>query len=208
MTSPTPIYNLHAPFSASSSASSSTASPSDQPPLTAAQLIGTWHVTHSTLPMWRKNRNISITYTPLPAAPGSPDRLNDLVNYQSLTSSKVQTMKGVDTLSSDGGGSVWNWRGKGILMLVGSQWEILGWGEEEEADATGRKNVWAVTYFSKTLFTPAGIDFYSRDARGLQEATMQGLREALGKLQDQNITRLVKELFDVKRDAEQGVQST
>jgi hypothetical protein len=49
-------------------------------------LQGTWHVTHSTLPIWKSKRNVKITYTALATStPGvaaeQTDRLDDVVSY-------------------------------------------------------------------------------------------------------------------------------
>jgi hypothetical protein len=46
-------------------------------------LEGTWSVTHSTLPMWRKAKNVRITYKVLPPAnPGGEVCLDDLVENE------------------------------------------------------------------------------------------------------------------------------
>ena len=73
---------------------------------------GTWHVTHSTLPMWRNNRNVKITYTQLPPSASGQICLDDKVEYQSLKSEKLKTVAGIDTPAL---GAAWNWRGKGWL---------------------------------------------------------------------------------------------
>jgi hypothetical protein len=155
-------------------------------------LLGTWHVTHSTLPIWKKARNVSITYTPLAS---SPEKLDDLVTYQSLTGDKLKTVSGTDAPAGSG---AWNWRGNGWLMIVSSHWEVLGWGEEEESDGEGCK--WVVTYFAKTLFTPAGIDIYSRRKEGLKEGTLQAVKQALGKVDAEVVKGLVGSIFEVKSD--------
>jgi len=166
-------------------------------------LQGKWHVTHSTLPMWKSKRNVSITYTPLPASDPSisadqgTDRLDDLVSYQSLDSDKVQTVRGVDK-ASGGSRDAWDWRGKGWLMIASSHWEILGWGEEVIAAEGDARNAWVVTYFAKTLFTPAGIDLYSRSQRGLQPDTVEKIKDALAEIE--GLSSLASEVFAVKTD--------
>lgn len=79
-------------------------------------------------------------------------------------------------------------------MIASSHWEVLGYGDLEEGQQ------WAVTYFAKTLFTPAGIDVYSRMKEGLSEAVMVGIKEALAAVEHAGVTSLVGELFEVKRD--------
>jgi hypothetical protein len=162
-------------------------------------LTESWHVTHSSLPMWKSKRNVQIRYTPLPPSsasvpPDSTDRLNDVVTYQSLSSTKLQTIGGVDTASGEGRGE-WDWRGKGWLKIASSHWEVLGWGEEE---ATGNK--WVVTCFAKTLFTPAGVDLYSRDNSGLEMETVVAIKKALTEVDDQDIRKMAGDLFEVKID--------
>ncbi|EJD39452.1 hypothetical protein AURDEDRAFT_116134 [Auricularia subglabra TFB-10046 SS5] len=154
-------------------------------------LAGTWHVTHSTLPMWRSKRNVRITYTILP---GAPPRLDDLVEYQSLTSNGVKIVRGIDTASARGG-AAWDWRGKGWLAIASSRWEVLGHGEEGEE---GRQ--WVVTYFAKTLFTPAGIDLYSRHPGGLRAETVDAVKAALAGIADEEIQMLAQGLFEVRMD--------
>ncbi len=64
---------------------------------------------------------------------------------------------GIDT--PDGLGA-WRWRGKGLLKIASSRWEILGWGERN-----GEK--WVVTWFAPSLFTPMGIDLYCDRKEGM-----------------------------------------
>ncbi|KAK4624734.1 hypothetical protein CLAFUW4_05356 [Fulvia fulva] len=161
----------------------------------------TWHVTHSSLPMWRSKRNVRIQYTLL--EPSSPeiiktntDRLDDLVTYQSLTGAKVSTVKGVDKTSGSGNRrGEWDWRGKGWLKIAGSHWEILGWGEEEH-----NGNKWMVTMFVKTMFTPAGLDVYSKAREGLNAKTLADIKAALSKVEDGDVQKMVVELFEITSD--------
>ncbi|KAK5136674.1 hypothetical protein LTR08_002327 [Meristemomyces frigidus] len=160
-----------------------------------------WHVTHSTLPMWKNKRNVRIQYTPLEPSSASilkenTDRLDDLVTYQSVKSEKVQTVKGIDTCASQGDvRGEWDWRGKGWLKIASSHWEVMGWGEESN---TGNK--WVVTEFAKTLFTPAGIDIYSKDRRGLTQETLKGIKLALTEVNDDNVKKMAGQLFEVTVD--------
>ncbi|KAL6716805.1 hypothetical protein ACLMJK_004717 [Lecanora helva] len=167
-------------------------------PPAPAWLKGTWHVTHSTLPMWKSKRNVTITYEPLP--PSSPsiaqdetDKFESTVAYQTLSSEKVKTVKGTETSSGKDTGA-YDWRGKGWLIIASSHWEVLGYGELEG------EQQWAVTYFAKTLFTPAGIDIYSRTKEGLPEAALDGIKTALAAIDHEGIRNLTKDLFVVKRE--------
>ncbi|KAL8854948.1 MAG: hypothetical protein Q9221_000144 [Calogaya cf. arnoldii] len=162
-------------------------------------LSGTWHVTHSTLPMWKSKRNVSITYTPLPA-PSS--QIDDLVKYQTLTSDKEKTIEGIDTPSQGAKGGEWDWRGKGWLKIASSHWEVLGWGDlHPNLQGEGEQgNQWVVTYFAKTLFTPAGVDVYSRRKEGVGREVVEKIKEDLGGSGDEAVKRLAGEVFEVVRD--------
>ncbi|KAL8732081.1 MAG: hypothetical protein Q9166_003035 [cf. Caloplaca sp. 2 TL-2023] len=174
--------------------------PSSFTPPTPAWLSGTWHVTHSTLPMWKSKRNVSITYTPLPSSsPTSLPQLNDLVNYQTLSSPKQKTVEGIDTPSPGAKGGEWDWRGKGMLKIASSHWEVLGWGDLPPADGEG-DNQWAVTYFAKTLFTPAGIDVYSRREDGVGEDVVGKIKEELAGSGDEAVRKLADKIFEVMRN--------
>src|SRR5579862_6742570 len=152
-------------------------------------LEGTWHVTHSTLPMWKTKKNVRITYKSLPLRSGTilsgTYRLDDLVSYQDPSSGKINTVHGIDTSSGSGDTDAWDWRGTGLLFLLTSHWEILGWGDGYVNGGDGGSDSllikkeynplpvpeihvdWVVTYFAETFFTPAGIDIYSRSEKGL-----------------------------------------
>lgn len=175
---------LRAP--STSSASSSTFEPPD-----LSWLQGTWHVTHATLPMWKSKRNVKITYKKLS---DTPTKIDDLVEYQPLSSNKQKSVHGVDTASPAVKGA-WDWRGKGWLKIASSHWEVLGYGTHEGRD-------WAVTYFAKTLFTPAGIDVYSRQKGGLSEDTLAGIKASLADIDDVNVKKLATEIFEVRHDKE------
>lgn len=165
-------------------------------------LTETWHVTHSTLPMWKSKRNVRIKYSPLPpSVPSIPaentDRMDDIVTYQSLNGEKVSTIQGVDKVAGDGDArGEWDWRGKGWLKIASSHWEVLGWGDEEESG-----NKWVVTVFAKTMFTPAGIDVYSRDEGGLSEATVKRIKEGLINVEDEDLRKMAVDLFEVTIDS-------
>jgi hypothetical protein len=151
-------------------------------------LNGTWHVIHSTLPMWKSNRNVRITYAPLPDAPG---KLDDLVEYQSLTGEKLKSIHGIDTPNQTFPGS-YDWRGKGWLKIASSHWEVLGYGAEEGG--------WAVTYFAKTLFTPAGIDVYAKEKGGLSAQLVQQIQNEMKKIEDDNFRKMLEGIFAIKHD--------
>lgn len=122
--------------------------------------------------------------------------MNDLVTYQGLKNDKMSTIEGVDTATNtETGRGEWDWRGKGFLKIASSHWEILGWGSEAE---TGNK--WVVTMFAKTMFTPAGIDVYSKSSSGLQSHSIDAIKTALAAIDDESVRKMASELFEVSID--------
>lgn len=205
------MVTLRAP----SSLPASSPSPSIPPPK-VNWLTGSWNVTHSTLPMWKKNRNVVINYSltaPTLAPTLVPRYLDDLVTYQPLNSSTTKTVRGVDKpfavpntidveeldISENQLASLaYNWRGKGWLMIASSKWEILAWGDEE-----GTGNAYVVTFFAKTLFTPAGVDVYAR--KGVLKAeTVEAIKAGLKGLGGE-VEKLAAEMFEVAMDEERKV---
>ncbi|KAI9837765.1 MAG: hypothetical protein M1819_006699 [Sarea resinae] len=163
-------------------------------------LAGTWHVTHSTLPMWKSKRNVRITYTPLPAADAPPahtGRMDDLVTYQSLSGTSIKTVHGIDRPSERAGGGAWKWRGTGLLAIASSNWEVLGF---DTGEHNAPPDPWVVTYFAKTLFTPAGIDVYSRSSEGLRPEILDGIKRALSSIGNKELEQLSAGLFAIQRD--------
>lgn len=97
------------------------------------------------------------------------------------------------------------------MKIASSHWEILGYGRtatadreqgeggvnEEEGD---ERREWAVTYFAATVFSPAGIDIYSRERRALPDWVVEGVKGALAGLEDEGVRKLGEELFEVVMD--------
>lgn len=149
-----------------------------------------------------------ITYTAIPST--SPVQLDDVVSYQSLGSDSLKTVHGIDkpfdvpntTAPPSGTGDDvaslgYNWRGKGWLVIATSKWEILGYGDEQ-----GTGNRWVVTYFAKTLFTPAGVDVYSRKG-SLAPQTIDSIKAGLAGLGGE-VANLAEQIFEVKIDADRS----
>ena len=168
------------------------------PPLEWLQ--GTWFVTHSTLPMWRKAKNVRITYKLIPPSdPTQPTLLDDEVcsePTQRTLLPQPKSIKGIDTPDGDG---AWNWRGKGLLKIASSHWEVLGWGENDIGEED--KERWVITWFAPSMFTPAGLDIYSSRKVGMSEKTYKDLTLALENLEAKDLADLVKmEMREVKID--------
>lgn len=160
-------------------------------PPTNQFLMGTWHVTHSSLPLWKDKRNVNITYKEIESS--GQNQIDDLVQYQAIGSDKIKSVHGVDT-SDSGNPGAWNWRGKGWLKIASSHWECLGFGHTDD------DKDWVVTYFAKTLFTPAGVDIYSRDKRGLSQSTVDEIILALKGLEVKEITELAESIFPISQE--------
>lgn len=156
-------------------------------------LIGTWHVTHSSLPLWKNKRNVNITYELLPTDSSGVPKIDDLVKYQAIDSEKVRSVHGVDT-PTPGDPGAWDWRGKGWLKIASSHWECLGFGHTDDG------NKWIVTYFAKTLFTPAGIDIYSRSKEGLPRSSVDEILNALKEHGVNEITELANNVFQIPQN--------
>jgi hypothetical protein len=139
--------------------------------------------------------NVKLTYKILPLLPASDNKtpdLDDLVEYQKSAKSKVSTVKGVSRSSKTADleyGWAFNWRGKGVLAIASSKWEILGWGEEVSG------NTWIVSFFGKTLFTPAGIDILSSSPNGPSKDTVHSIKQQLA--QFESAKDLAGTLFEV-----------
>ncbi|KAG4413612.1 hypothetical protein IFR04_013234 [Cadophora malorum] len=142
----------------------------------------TWTVTHSTLPMWRKAKNVRITYKLLPrASPTLPILIDDEVCSSPTEKTwmpQPKSIRGVDTPDeSVPGGAAWNWRGRGWLKVASSHWEVLGWGEF--VDQEGKRERWVVTWFAKSMFTPPGVDVYSERKEGVGGKLLEEIRRVV-----------------------------
>ncbi|GAA6001053.1 hypothetical protein JCM10207_007391 [Rhodosporidiobolus poonsookiae] len=163
-------------------------------------LMGQWFVVASTLPLWKGKKNVSITYTALPGEPETT--FGDLVQYRSSSAapdSAPSTVRGVDRLQTDleGNGVRWKWRGSGWLKIASSHWQILGSSllptSSPLADSPASTlPEFAITYFSSTLFTPAGLDIYTRSPDGLSDAQVDVLIKKLEALGGE-VEKLVKD---------------
>jgi hypothetical protein len=116
-------------------------------------LTGTWFICFSNFPMWTKgNKHNPTFHYEIMTNQKNNLVLSDEVRY--LKKGKEKSIKGYDTPSKDDP-ATFVWRGKGILKVLSSKWKVAL--KDEQA---GR---WAVIYFSKTLFTPEGVDIISRE---------------------------------------------
>ncbi|MFD1141536.1 lipocalin family protein [Larkinella insperata] len=116
-------------------------------------LAGTWFICSTNFPMWLKGDKTHPTFTYTVVQKDNDIVLLDEVRYLKNGSSK--TLIGYDYPDkTDPMGFVW--RGKGFLRIAKSNWKVA------LLDPAGQ---WAVIWFSKTLFTPEGVDIISRTAK-------------------------------------------
>ncbi|NQD97890.1 hypothetical protein [Staphylococcus xylosus] len=118
-------------------------------------LPGTWNIIASTFKMWTsgKKTNPSITYSIIQS---HPLRIHDEVTYQ--TRNKSKSIVGYDTLDDH----EFTWRGKGILRLFSSKWDIIYIDDEV-----------LIINFSATLATPSGMDILLRNKQNVDSYKSQ-----------------------------------
>lgn len=152
---------------------------------------GKWHITHSTLPIWRDKCNVTITYE-LRSSSASP-QLDDVVEFQPQSCEKVKQVKGTqserDPPCKESASWSCSWRGKGLIRVASAHWELLGWGGE------GEEGQWMVTFLEKTVFTLEGVDVYSRRPDGASEESLDEIQKALVMTEHPSLERLAAELY-------------
>lgn len=163
-----------------------------QPP-SLEQLLGRWYITLTSSPAWRDKRNVELTFTPRASISQPYHLIDDLITYQSLSSSKLQKIQGTDT-PSQANPWAWTWRGNGWLKLVTSHWEILGHGELQD------HGQWIMVHAQKSVFTPAVINVYTRKKEGLPEAMRKGIEVAVGEFGHEDLQALMRGLYSVPQN--------
>jgi lipocalin len=118
-------------------------------PLEALQ--GTWYIHFSNFPMWLKGDKTNPTFNYTIEKQDGIEGLKDEVIY--LKKGKQKSIVGFDK-STNTTNTQFVWRGRGLLSLLKSKWQVL------YVDPT---NTWAVIGFEKTLFTPSGYDVISKN---------------------------------------------
>ncbi|EJF65138.1 hypothetical protein DICSQDRAFT_152415 [Dichomitus squalens LYAD-421 SS1] len=206
------------------------------------KFMGKWYVIHSTLPLWKSRKDVTITYALKTSPSEETVKFDDIVEYRSKsdppTSSRSRVV-GIDTLISSpdtnappassaarsgplGGSDApstgsapadaavatsnksaqtrYKWRGKGWLVIASSRWQLLGCSADPSPENAA---AWAVTYFEKTLFTPAGLDIYSRTAAGLPADVVAEIVEKAKGLGG-DVAKLAEGFFEVERSGVDG----
>ena len=161
----------------------------------------------------QSRKDVTITYTRKPQTDDTSVQFDDVVEYRSKSdsaSSKRSSIVGVDTLltphkpsrpevSQEAPAAAaqtrYKWRGKGLLMIASSRWQVLGCSRDP---SPGNTVAWAVTYFEKTLFTPPGLDIYARTAEGLPDGLVEEIIAKVKALGG-DVGLLAKTFFEVER---------
>lgn len=149
----------------------------DRPDIAPDRLTGTWHIVCSSFPLWQSGRRTDATFTYEPltrhgnGTDTGPPRMTDDVAYRTR-GGRTRHIRGVDTRLTTHPGSVYRWRGRGLLAALSSQWEVR---------EVGAGDAWAVIVFSKSLVTPAGADVVVRadhldDSEVIAQALAAGTR--------------------------------
>lgn len=147
-------------------------------------LAGTWFIISTNFPMWLdgKKTNPSFTYTI--SEKNGKTGLIDEVRYEK--NGKTKTIKGFDT-PDEANEQAFTWRGKGLMAIAKSEWEV------RMIDTTAG---WAVIWFSKTLFTPEGVDIISRSTQ-MDSTTLNQIKDRM--LEDELLRKHVGELVTLSR---------
>lgn len=134
--------------------------------LTINKLEGKWYILLTNFPMWLKGDKTSPTFNYTVETQNGITGLRDEV--QSWKNGKKQQILGFDT-PLDETNRRFQWRGKGLLSLLSSRWEII------YLDVTKE---WAIIHFEKTFFTPEGYDVIARSQR-ISPETLANIQSVL-----------------------------
>jgi hypothetical protein len=118
--------------------------------LTLELLVGSWYIHYTNFPMWLKGDKVQPTFNYSISSRNGKEGLIDVVRF--MKNGKMKEIIGFDTPLNEENTS-FKWRGKGMLALFTSKWEIKYYDKEHD---------WALIYFSKTLATPEGYDVITR----------------------------------------------
>jgi hypothetical protein len=188
-------------------------SPKYTPP-TLSWLEGQWHVTHSTFPIRREQRNVR---TVRKALAGDEKHFTSEVTYQSLDAEDIHTslVDEYPTDLEDGRAAVFKQDGSA------ARWEALAWGKEGQleswmidtgdgwiADTSGeRRGEWRNSYvvvYSQPIADGlgAGVEIWDRfgPQKPLSKETIRKIRDAIRGIQNPAMATLADSLVVVKTD--------
>ncbi len=125
----------------------------EEPTIQLKELEGSWYINYSNFPMWLKGHKTSPSFNYTLLNKNSFSYLIDEVKFTKKGKSK--SIHGIDTPLNTSN-SFFEWRGKGLLKVLKSKWRIIHFDTQ---------NSYAIIFFEKTLFTPAGYDIISRSEK-------------------------------------------
>ncbi|MES2513469.1 MAG: hypothetical protein V4580_04965 [Bacteroidota bacterium] len=143
------------------------------------KLEGTWYVNMSNFKMWLKGDKINPKFNYTLQIKGKVTGLKDVVGYQK--NNKNKTIVGFDKPEDDAA-TKFIWRGKGLLFLFKSKWEILF-----------QNSHYTIIHFQKTIATAEGYDVISRQ-KSFDELTLNAIKSKLKEL------GIKEELTVIKQD--------
>lgn len=146
-------------------------------------LSGTWFIISSNFPIWLDGSKTNPTFNYTVTEKKGKTFLIDEVKY--IKNGKTKTINGFDYLNTTND-KAFTWQGKGFLAIAKSHWEIR---------LLDKKNEWAVIWFSKTLFTPEGVDIISKKSR-LDKSLIEEIKTKM--LADSVLKKHVGSLVDLK----------
>lgn len=153
-------------------------------PLIMQWLVGTWFIIASDAPIWLKGDKESPTLNYTVVEQRGNHKMLDETKY--TKNSKRKVIAGYDK-ADNSADKAFVWRGKGALFFVTSKWRVVM--QDKRAE-------WAVIAYSKTLFTPEGVDIMCRKPT-LSESTLAAIRN--GMLKDSMLARHVDKLKLIKQ---------
>ena len=146
-------------------------------------LSGTWFIISTNFPMWLDGSKTNPTFNYTITEKKGKTFLIDEVKY--IKKGETKTIKGFDYLDPNND-KAFTWRGKEFLAIAKSHWEVKLLDDKSE---------WAVIWFSKTLFTPEGVDIISKKPQ-LDKSLIEEIKTKM--LADSVLKKHVSSLVDLK----------
>ncbi|KAG8988742.1 histidinolphosphatase [Tulasnella sp. JGI-2019a] len=181
------------------------------------RLMERWAVMASTLPLWKDRKNVMISYSQIDDKPIN-ETFRDTIQFnfseKAGPGKEPTTVEGVDTLqmiepgdegsaaeseTKAGNGVRYKWKGSGIMAVSPpAQWQVLGFFLANDPNRSNED--WVVTYFGKTLATPAGLDIYVRNPKAFDISKVRRLINACQQNGDETVRRCAEGFFEIPRD--------
>jgi hypothetical protein len=132
-----------------------------------SHMEGTWYVNMSNFKMWLKGDKLYPKFNYSIKTKGNSIGLKDVVSYQK--NKKEKTIIGFDKPENTPS-TRFTWRGKGLLFLFKSKWEIVF-----------QNSHYTIIHFQKTIATAEGYDVISREKK-MDELAIAAIKAKLKEL--------------------------